>query len=288
MLFHRYFSERGSTPVKFIAIFSIIIIVIFAVFQVLVFAGMRQEHKAFMNAVELRIQALSTNSLPETQQTLSRDIYAMLNRMEARYEPHHVQIQPGSSGGSLDVQVWYSRPHKGLLLPGAKQFYGHIQQDQVPPQLVQAPLPTPTPTPTPEPVEESKPEEIERVSTPIPTPTVTVIRSRPAGHLTDENFVQEVSNSPLPVMVFFWAPWCGYCKKAMPAVDQASSIFFGEMRVYKLNIDRNKTTASQFSVRGIPDFIFFNKGKTIARKSGFRGKQWLFTYIRENLEKANN
>ena len=90
----------GSRRFKFIAIFSGIAIIIFVVFQALVSAGMRQEHTAFMNAVELRIQTLSTNSLTETQQTLSREIFAMLERMGARYEPHYVQIQPGDAIGS--------------------------------------------------------------------------------------------------------------------------------------------------------------------------------------------
>ena len=290
MRFDQHSKERGSAPIAILAIGIGLAVLIFAGFQALVFAGMRQEHKAFRNALELRIQSLSTNSLPETQETLSRDIYAMLDKLEARYEPHHVQIQPGGSSSNLDVQVWYSRPNTALLLPGAKHFYAHIQQAEVPPQLVQAPLPTPMPTAPPEPEQAEEMPEIkpEIDPTPVPTPTVTVIKNHPAKHLTDKNFIDEVTNSPLPVMVYFWAPWCGYCRKTSPSVDQASSTFFGEMRVYKLNIDRQKTTAAQFGVRAVPAFIFFNNGKTLEKKTGYRSKKSLFAQIRKHLEDAGN
>jgi thioredoxin 1 len=148
------------------------------------------------------------------------------------------------------------------------------------------------PTPTPVPAEPTrKPESLAAAATPTPvpsetpppTPTVTVIRYHPATSVTDTTFAREVLQSPGPVMVFFWASWCGYCRKATPAVNEASGRFVEEMKIVKVNVDKNKTTASQYGVRGIPDFIFFKDGKMIGRKSGFSTKQRLFSLIRKYL-----
>ena len=111
-----------------------------------------------------------------------------------------------------------------------------------------------------------------------------VLRSR----LSETCPFSRTATSETPVMVDFWAPWCGYCKKATPIVDQASSTFFGEMRVYKLNIDSQTTTASQFGVGAVPAFIFFNNGRTLEKKTGYMSKESLFAQIRQHLKNANN
>jgi thioredoxin 1 len=119
---------------------------------------------------------------------------------------------------------------------------------------------------------------------PSPTPTIVVIRHKPAKSVTDETFTREVLKSPTTVMVNFWASWCGYCRKAMPAVDEASGRFDGKIKIVKVNVDKNKRTSSYCKVKGIPAFIFFKDGKIIGRKSGFSSKQRLFSLIQEYIE----
>jgi len=278
------FQKHGSALVKLLLLFGGIGILVLAGFQVVPIISLQREHQAFKEAVETRIQSLVKVSLPETQTTLTEEICAILDQMKADYEPHHIQVHIEENSPKLSIQIWYSKPHSSLIISNPKPFYVFLEKTGV--HIVQAPTPTPVPveptrksdsmaaapTPTPVPLE-----------TPPPTPTVTVIRYHPATPVTDKTFTQEVRQSPGPVMVFFWASWCGYCRKAAPAVDEASGRFFGKIRIVKINKDNNKLTAAKYGIKGIPAFLFFKDGKVIGRKSGFSTKQRLFSLIQEYL-----
>ncbi|NOZ72698.1 MAG: thioredoxin [Chloroflexi bacterium] len=86
-------------------------------------------------------------------------------------------------------------------------------------------------------------------------------------HVTDANFDQ-VINGPLPVLVDFWAPWCGPCHMIAPAVEALAKEFAGKLVVAKLNVDENQRTASRYSVMSIPTLIIFRNGKAVDRVTG--------------------
>jgi thioredoxin 1 len=282
--------KHGSALVKLMLILGGLGILVLAGFQVAPIVALQQEYQTFKNAVETRLRSLSSVSIPDTPKTLTVAISKMLDQMQAQYEPQYIQVNVEEKAQRLSVQVWYSKPHTSLVIPNPKPFYVQLEKTGLPIRIVQAPTPTPPPVaaeppgkptrvvqvplPTPTPVPPKKPS---------PTPTIVVIRFNPATHVTDATFAREVLQSSIPVMVNFWAPWCGYCQKAMPDVDEAVSRFAGQIKIVKVNVDNNQTTAAQYGVRGIPDFVFFKRGKMVGRQSGYSDKRYLFALIQQYM-----
>ena len=91
--------------------------------------------------------------------------------------------------------------------------------------------------------------------------------------LNDGNFEGEVLKSDLPVLVDFWAPWCGPCKMVGPIVEQIAQEYEGKLKVGKLNVDENNQTASQFGIMSIPSVLFFKGGELVDQIVGAVPKQ---------------
>jgi thioredoxin 2 len=92
-----------------------------------------------------------------------------------------------------------------------------------------------------------------------------------AGHplvLNDGNFNQQLSRSDIPVVVDFWAPWCGPCKMMAPAYEQAAGRLEPRVRLAKLNTEEAQQTAGRFAIRSIPTIVLFDHGREVARQSG--------------------
>ncbi|NLT20773.1 MAG: thioredoxin [Syntrophomonadaceae bacterium] len=101
--------------------------------------------------------------------------------------------------------------------------------------------------------------------------------------LTENNFEQEVIKSELPVLVDFWAPWCGPCKMLGPIVDSLATDNSGKLNVGKVNVDDNKPLAVKYGIRGVPTLIFFKGGQEVKRIVGAQNKNQLQTVINEVL-----
>ena len=99
--------------------------------------------------------------------------------------------------------------------------------------------------------------------------------------LTSENFQSEVIESDLPVLVDFWAPWCGPCKMMSPIIDEVAKVLDGKVKVAKVNVDENQELAQQHSVMSIPTFVVFKGGQAAEQFSGAMTKEAL----QEKLEK---
>ena len=89
---------------------------------------------------------------------------------------------------------------------------------------------------------------------------------------TDDNFDKEVLQSSIPVMVDFWAEWCGPCRMLAPIVEEVAKEFNGKLKVGKLNVDDNPKSASRYNVMSIPTLVFFKQGKENARLIGVTPK----------------
>lgn len=99
---------------------------------------------------------------------------------------------------------------------------------------------------------------------------------------TDNNFQADVIDSKLPVLVDFWAPWCGPCRQLAPTLDSLSQELEGQINIVKCNVDDNPETPSKYMVRGIPTMIIFKEGKVVDTKVGALSKAALTEWVKEN------
>ncbi len=97
--------------------------------------------------------------------------------------------------------------------------------------------------------------------------------------ITDSNFDETVIKSETPVLVDFWAEWCGPCKRLAPTVEALASDFDGRVVVGKLNVDDNPGTAGRFSIRGIPTLLLFKSGEVVETVVGLADKDSLKTLL---------
>ncbi|RYU59448.1 thioredoxin TrxA [Methylolobus aquaticus] len=102
-------------------------------------------------------------------------------------------------------------------------------------------------------------------------------------HLTDGEFEEKVLKSPEPVLVDYWAEWCGPCKMIAPILDEIAADYAGKLTVAKLNIDDNPTTPQRFGVRGIPTLMLFKNGEVEGTKVGAMSKSQLTAFLDTHL-----
>jgi thioredoxin 1 len=104
-------------------------------------------------------------------------------------------------------------------------------------------------------------------------------------HVTDASFKEEVINSDMPVLIDFWAAWCGPCKMIAPIVEQLSEKFSGTVKVVKMDVDVNPVTSMTYEISSIPTLMLFNKGQAINKFVGFRPLEQLEAAIKGSLNK---
>jgi thioredoxin 1 len=103
-----------------------------------------------------------------------------------------------------------------------------------------------------------------------------------AIEVTDGNFEQEVLKSDIPVLVDFWAPWCGPCRAMAPVIDELASEYDGKVKVAKMNVDESRDTPGKYGIRAIPTLIVFKGGEVAEQATGAVSK----SAVKELVEKA--
>ena len=101
--------------------------------------------------------------------------------------------------------------------------------------------------------------------------------------VTDDSFDQEVLKSPTPVLVDYWAEWCGPCKMIAPVLEDVAKTYAGRLTVAKLDIDANPGVTGKYGIRGIPTLILFKNGQAHAQKVGALSKSQLTAFVDSNL-----
>lgn len=101
--------------------------------------------------------------------------------------------------------------------------------------------------------------------------------------ITDNSFESDVLNSETPVLVDFWAEWCGPCKMIAPILDEVAGSYMGKVKITKLNVDENTSTPAKYGVRGIPTLILFKNGQVEATKVGALTKSQLTTFLDNHI-----
>jgi thioredoxin 1 len=102
-------------------------------------------------------------------------------------------------------------------------------------------------------------------------------------YISDASFEQEVLQSQVPVLVDYWAEWCGPCKMISPVLDEVAKEYAGKLKVCKLNIDENQATPPKYGIRGIPTLMIFKNGNVEATKVGALSKSQLTAFVDSNI-----
>ncbi len=103
-------------------------------------------------------------------------------------------------------------------------------------------------------------------------------------HLSDDTFQKEVLESDKPVMVDFWASWCGPCLALAPIIDEIAETYSDKIKICKLNVDENQKTAMQYGIKGIPTILFFKNGQVVEQSVGLVPKDYLEDLIKKVIE----
>lgn len=103
------------------------------------------------------------------------------------------------------------------------------------------------------------------------------------GEVTDATFEAEVLKSPLPVLVDFWAPWCGPCRAVAPVVEEIANDYNGKLKVLKLNTDENPKTAQSYRISGIPSLMVFKNGQPVEQVVGAVPKTTLSSAVEKHI-----
>ena len=102
-------------------------------------------------------------------------------------------------------------------------------------------------------------------------------------HTTDATFEADVLKSATPVLVDYWAEWCGPCKMIAPILDEVATSYSGKLQIAKMNVDENRDIPAKFGIRGIPTLMLFKNGELAATKVGAMSKSQLTTFIDQQL-----
>ena len=102
-------------------------------------------------------------------------------------------------------------------------------------------------------------------------------------HVTDESFDPEVLKSETPVLVDYWAEWCGPCKSIAPVLEEVAREYEGRLKIAKINVDENQQVPAKFGIRGIPTLMLFKDGQLAATKVGAMSKAQLTAFIDQQL-----
>lgn len=105
-------------------------------------------------------------------------------------------------------------------------------------------------------------------------------------HTTDATFASDVTQSDLPVLVDFWAAWCGPCKAIALVLDELAGTYAGKLKIAKMDVDENQAVPAQFGIRSIPTLILFKGGQPVATISGARPKAQLAAFLDQHLATA--